>query len=186
MKKGFTIIEVSLVLAIAGLIFLMVFIALPGLRASQRDTSRRENVLSFIENVKKYQNNNRGALPTDTPSNAIVVDWDEEKKDASKIPPDAASWKRFYYDYFDLGKFIDPDGTNYQLVVLNCGSETVDSPCNNTALDSLVSASFPNDYKMYVVKQATCDNDKAARTANPRKIAVLYKLEGAGTYCANT
>ena len=30
-KKGFTIIEVVLVLAIAGLIFLMVFIALPAL-----------------------------------------------------------------------------------------------------------------------------------------------------------
>ena len=35
---GFTIIEVVLVLAIAGLIFLMVFIALPVLQRSQRDT----------------------------------------------------------------------------------------------------------------------------------------------------
>ena len=40
-KRGFTVIEVALVLAIAGLIFLMVFIALPGLRASQRDAERR-------------------------------------------------------------------------------------------------------------------------------------------------
>ena len=36
-KKGFTIIEVVLVLAIAGLIFAMVFIALPALQRSQRD-----------------------------------------------------------------------------------------------------------------------------------------------------
>ena len=36
-KKGFTIIEVVLVLAIAGLIFLMVFIALPALQRSQRN-----------------------------------------------------------------------------------------------------------------------------------------------------
>ena len=36
--RGFTIIEVVLVLAIAALIFLMVFIALPALQASQRDT----------------------------------------------------------------------------------------------------------------------------------------------------
>lgn len=33
-KKGFTIIEVVLVLAIAGLIFLMVFLALPALQRS--------------------------------------------------------------------------------------------------------------------------------------------------------
>ena len=37
-KKGFTIIEVVLVLAIAGLIFLMVFLALPALQRSQRDS----------------------------------------------------------------------------------------------------------------------------------------------------
>ena len=41
-KKGFTIIEVVLVLAIAGLIFLMVFVALPALQRSQRDTQRRD------------------------------------------------------------------------------------------------------------------------------------------------
>jgi prepilin-type N-terminal cleavage/methylation domain-containing protein len=35
---GFTIIEVVLVLAIAGLIFLIVFLALPALQRSQRDT----------------------------------------------------------------------------------------------------------------------------------------------------
>ena len=37
-KKGFTIIEVVLVLAIAGLIFLMVFVALPALQRGQRDS----------------------------------------------------------------------------------------------------------------------------------------------------
>ena len=42
--RGFTIIEVVLVLAIAALIFLMVFIALPALQASQRDTARKNDV----------------------------------------------------------------------------------------------------------------------------------------------
>ncbi|MDO4399218.1 MAG: prepilin-type N-terminal cleavage/methylation domain-containing protein, partial [Candidatus Saccharibacteria bacterium] len=63
-KTGFTIIEVSLVLAIAGLIFLMVFIALPQLQRQQRDSRRRDDILSFLETVKKYQTNNRGALPS--------------------------------------------------------------------------------------------------------------------------
>ena len=43
-RGGFTIIEVVLVLAIAGLIFLMVFIALPALQRSQRDTQRRNDL----------------------------------------------------------------------------------------------------------------------------------------------
>ena len=43
-KKGFTIIEVVLVLAIAGLIFLMVFLALPNLQRSQKDTQRRDDL----------------------------------------------------------------------------------------------------------------------------------------------
>ena len=41
-KKGFTIIEIVLVLAIAGLIFLMIFVALPALQRSQRDTQRKK------------------------------------------------------------------------------------------------------------------------------------------------
>ena len=43
-KNGFTIIEVVLVLAVAGLIFLMVFLALPALQRSQRDTQRKSDI----------------------------------------------------------------------------------------------------------------------------------------------
>ena len=46
-KKGFTIIEVVLVLGIAALIFLMVFIAVPVLNRNQRDTARK-NDLSLV------------------------------------------------------------------------------------------------------------------------------------------
>jgi hypothetical protein cdiviTM7_02704 len=44
-KNGFTIIEVVLVLAVAGLIFLMVFLALPALQRSQRDTRKGKVIL---------------------------------------------------------------------------------------------------------------------------------------------
>lgn len=61
--KGFTIIEVVLVLAIAGLIFLMVFIALPALQSSQRDTARRSDVSIVSSAISTYTSNNRGAFP---------------------------------------------------------------------------------------------------------------------------
>jgi prepilin-type N-terminal cleavage/methylation domain-containing protein len=63
-QKGFTIIEVVLVLAIAGLIFLMVFIALPALQRGQRDTQRRDDISRFISQLNSYATNNRGSIPT--------------------------------------------------------------------------------------------------------------------------
>jgi len=63
-QKGFTIIEVVLVLAIAGLIFLMVFIALPALQAGQRDTARKSDVSAILAAVNSYSTNNAGSLPT--------------------------------------------------------------------------------------------------------------------------
>lgn len=62
--KGFTIIEVVLVLAIAGLIFLMVFIALPALQRNQRDTQRKNDLSRVQTAINNYQSNNRNALPT--------------------------------------------------------------------------------------------------------------------------
>ena len=174
--KGFTIIEVALVLAIGGLIFLMVFVALPGLRASQRDTSRRESVMEFIQAVKKYQQNNRGALP----NGEGEVSWETASGESVEL----ASWAAFYRDY--LGeKFNDPMGDNFKLRVVSCGATAAGSDCN-TEINAFSEQFFPNDYTMLVVKQATCSGSKPVGTSNPRKIAVLYILEGAGIYCSNS
>lgn len=62
--KGFTIIEVVLVLAIAGLIFLMVFVALPALQASQRDGARKNDVSAVAAAVNSYASANKGSFPT--------------------------------------------------------------------------------------------------------------------------
>lgn len=62
-QTGFTIIEVVLVLAIAGLIFLMVFIALPALQRNQRDTQRRNDVGRLLSQISNFQTNNRGKIP---------------------------------------------------------------------------------------------------------------------------
>ena len=63
-NKGFTIIEVVLVLAIAGLIFLMVFVALPALNAGQRDTARKKDASLVLSAVNTYISGNRGRFPT--------------------------------------------------------------------------------------------------------------------------
>ena len=62
--RGFTIIEVVLVLAIAGLIFLMVFLALPALQRSQRDAQRKRDVAVIRAAVENYRSNNKGNIKT--------------------------------------------------------------------------------------------------------------------------
>jgi|GEM_PF-309356 len=62
-KQGFTIIEVILVLAIAGLIFLIVFLALPQLQRSRRDTQRKNDLNLLYTAFFTFQSNT-GDLPT--------------------------------------------------------------------------------------------------------------------------
>ena len=61
--KGFTIIEVVLVLAIASLIFLMVFLALPALQSGQRDSARKNDASAVSSALTSYSSNNNGSLP---------------------------------------------------------------------------------------------------------------------------
>lgn len=60
--KGFTIIEVLIVLAIAGLILLIVFLAVPALQRNSRNTQRRDEVATIMASVNEYVANN-GKLP---------------------------------------------------------------------------------------------------------------------------
>lgn len=81
---------------------------------------------------------------------------------------------------------MDPDGENYKLEVMTCRAVSVDQDCEGSSITAMKDARFPNEYKMLVVQQAACNGDTAVATSNPRKIAVLYKLEGAGIYCNNS
>lgn len=62
-KEGFTIIEVLIVLAIAGLILLIVFLAVPALQRNSRNTQRRDEVSTILAAVNEYASNNNGKLP---------------------------------------------------------------------------------------------------------------------------
>ncbi len=109
-EKGFTIIEVVLVLAIAGLIFLMVFIALPALQRSQRDTQRKQDLSRALTKVNDYQSNNRNQLPD----------------------PNNAAWKTFADTYLRASgdSFADPSRGDYSFNITD-GDPTFDQ---NTAV----------------------------------------------------
>lgn len=56
--SGFTIIEVVLVLAIAGLIFLTVFLAVPNMQKSQRDNRRKQELAQVLSALQSYKADN--------------------------------------------------------------------------------------------------------------------------------
>lgn len=62
-NKGFTIIEVLIVLAIAGLILLVVFLAVPALQRNSRNTAMKADVQNLGGGVSEYRANNNGKTP---------------------------------------------------------------------------------------------------------------------------
>lgn len=166
-KQGFTIIEVVLVLAIAALIFLMVFIALPALQRNQRDTQRKSDVGRFITALNSYSTNNRGAIP-DSSANA-------GRNLVSGNNAGNPGVGGFVGNYLTRGgdTFTDPDGTNYQ----------VDS---NDPVPGTVSGAF--NRIMYYNSGARCDTatEGAVVAGTARQGTVRMILEGSGVYCQNT
>lgn len=70
---GFTIIEVLIVLAIAGIIMMIVFEAIPALTRNNRNNQRRQDVNMLLQAVSHYELNNAGSVP-DSGSNFLQYD----------------------------------------------------------------------------------------------------------------
>lgn len=185
-KSGFTIIEVVLVLAVAGLIFAMAFIAVPSLQRSQRDNDRRDDMLKLVTEVKRYQTSNRGNLPGAGDNLPVSVVWNSNWNNTK---PNANTWAGFYASY--LGeRFTDPDGTNYTLRVVACGAKRADATCDSATSEiaAVNNSSFKdNNFKMLVVTRGKCaDGNNIVGSSSPRNLAVLYRLESSGVYCYGT
>lgn len=65
---GFTIIEVLIVISIAGLIMLIVFQIMPSLLRNSRNNARRQDVAIILQALTRYQLNNSGDFPPDITS----------------------------------------------------------------------------------------------------------------------
>lgn len=73
-QEGFTIIEVLIVLAIAGLILLVVFMAVPALQRNARNTAIKSDVQALLGGISEFSSNNNGKFPTSVAgSNGDVV-----------------------------------------------------------------------------------------------------------------
>ena len=155
-KKGFTIIEVVLVLAIAGLIFLMVFLALPALQRSQRDTQRKNDASRLRAAVTDYSSNNRGKLPW---SGATTIASDSE----------------FLKNYVLKGSSFNDPSTNQPYKVF---SKTTD---NGQILMSENGGQAVAIGTMFVASKAACGDNGAIKDGN--SIVVSVKTESGVANC---
>lgn len=210
-SKGFTIIEVVLVLAIAGLIFMMVFIALPSLQRSQRDTQRSNDISRLQSQINAYQSNNRGRIPTT--GTYVIGHTADDKKGAT----DTKSWAYFYDNYLIVSSagskdtFEDPDGEPYSLWIQPCSNTATGKPATGDDCDQNTqrsSVSFDDQsngaiqgesnakngdtvnqgtgyHSIGIVTHATCEGEVVKYSSGSRKVAITYKKEGGGAICLN-
>jgi len=62
-KKGFTLIEVVLVIAIGALIFLLAFIAFGNAQTNRKDSQRRTALDTMAAEIENYKSDRSGSLP---------------------------------------------------------------------------------------------------------------------------
>ena len=153
-QKGFTIIEVVLVLAIAGMIFLLVFLAVPALQRSQRDTQRRDDMSRFMAQLQSYQSNNKGKVPTAVCTSTAATD-------------EIIDFVGNYMTASD--QWADPVSGNTYI----CSAPGAVAAANSA---TLTTGTFQ------YVTGARCDGETLVADGN-RKAAVRTKLEGSGIAC---
>jgi prepilin-type N-terminal cleavage/methylation domain-containing protein len=166
-EKGFTIIEVVLVLAIAGLIFLMVFIALPALQRSQRDTQRKNDLSRALTSVTSYTSNNRGALPANTD----------------------AAWQTFLTQYLtpanSTSSFVDPSGSAPTGQPGFSATPTYVFTGDTTGATLAGSFDKTTQNVIYYAEGFSCGSGGAFTAASTRTVALAMYLEGGGVFCQN-
>ncbi len=106
-KKGFTLIEVVLVLAIGGLIFLLAFLAFQQVSRNRRDTQRRGDASRILAEVQNYAGDNSNTLP----ASSVAVTGNPCTAGAGT----AGTFLLFLQTY--VCPITPPSGANYIVVV---------------------------------------------------------------------
>ena len=152
---GFTIIEIVLVLAIAGLIFLVVFLALRTVRVTVRDNQRKQDLANLTGAIQQWRTNNRAEnVDSEQELEDVVHNYYKDQKDPSTGDPYDVEFMPSSTPHGDV--VVSEIGDITYVAGHICGSD--DS--SETLITSAASASH-----------------------SIRNFAVLTKLETGGVYC---
>lgn len=160
-QKGFTLIEVVLVLAIGGLIFLLAFLAFQQVSKNRRDTQRRTDAARIVSEVQNAAgDSSTGARPATYVGSGADI--------CSSTATDAfIVFSRTYLCANNGTEFRVPNAnTNYQVI------------------NVLTAFTDANQVK-YASGNQCNDSTPGALTANAQSVAVLIKLES-GVVCRDS
>jgi len=139
-EKGFTIIEVALVLAVAALIFLVVFLAVPALQRNQRNDAVKRDISAVVTAVTTYSSNQNKMVgtgtitttdttPAGTPADFLkYIDKTSGNTTTIKVVDTSGT-----YTYA-----APPKGTIYVIPGYKCGSAPAADPITSSARSAAV------------------------------------------------
>ncbi len=159
-QSGFTIIEVLIVLAIAGLIILILFRAVPALQRNAHNTSAKDDAAGLLGAVNEFVNNNDGSVP------------------AAQTVSGTAGTNVAY-----IGG--SGSATNCGTAGTNCATAKVGyfDP-SKISIVTTIPGTFPAQGSVVIVEGATCSGSAATTTgATIRNYVALYTLEGGAQQC---
>jgi prepilin-type N-terminal cleavage/methylation domain-containing protein len=165
-EDGFTIIEVMIVLAVAGLIMAIVLIAIPQLQRNQRNTARRDVVNRLKTEIDAFSGNNNGRVPATT-----------------------ADLNSLYQRYLDCGTTATAAAPG-----TSCGVN-INDPTTGSAITMSIPSPAPNagvvarigtyGQARYITARS-CDGESlVVETGNNRVYAMWVDLEGGSSYCVD-
>jgi type IV pilus assembly protein PilA len=158
---GFTIIEVMIVLAIAGLILLIVFLAIPALQRNSRNTQRKNDVAAILAAVNEFSNNNNGTLPNS------AVAWTNTGGSLTVTGAAGTTSSQGRVGYYNTGIGTANGNVSKVAAATATAAGTLDT---NT-----------EDY--VIVSTGTECNGAASQIGSARSVTAVYEIEnGGGTY----
>ncbi|MEX0749093.1 MAG: type II secretion system protein [Candidatus Saccharimonadales bacterium] len=108
-SRGFTLIEVVIVLAIGALIILVVLNAISSAQRNQRDSTRRQEASQIAAALESYSANNGGEYPANT---AVIDEIDDY---LPELEGDVGGFKYTRIGAFDADACSTEDGDTYQI-----------------------------------------------------------------------
>lgn len=171
-NRGFTIIEIMIVLAIAGLIMVIVFIAVPQLQRNQRDNARQSIANRVKAELETYAGNNQGLYPFNTAACGV--------SDTGKICD--------FVSRYISNKVVNKDPSTGNDVMQGSSDNTGKPMAMGAAATTAIAAI--NQGQFYIVYGAKCSGENVIASGlasvSSRTYAVVIGLDRGGTgYCVD-
>lgn len=188
-STGYTIVEIMIVLAIAGIIMSVAFLAVPQLQRNSRDSQRQSVVEVIHSEMETYAANNTGKYPL---SHAGSTTCGSTK---------SGDFADFYCNYISNGTVQykdDKDPTTKQSIFVNSANPTaskyVPVQCGVATAGTQCSVSLlPNKGEAQIFVHAKCNGSQAisidgvidpntATSINTRSFAIVVGLDRSSSY----